>query len=244
MYVAARECLTYCLKYQAFNASPAPRRSHDPVPVGPRYSFLLQTSLPSFFIGVGLHLCYFATTQCLLSSFLNPNSPSMPTPSDNQPTSIAEVISTRTCPPELDRDPAWRDSPDSAGSTSDTIDDVLSPGSAIAPSVLSRSDDGSALLATDPLKVESKIPVVDDDIAPGRSTSPAVSSDRTQSAVSPPTSSLLRYEFSNVRVRTDPLTLIAPQQLTGNIASAKPFLFLSSLRKQIRWNTTVRPSGV
>lgn len=132
-------------------------------------------------------------------------SPSMPTPSDNQPTSIAEVISTRTCPPEVDRDLAWRDSPDSAGSTSDTIDDVLSPGSAIVPSVLSRSDDGSTLLATDPLKVESKIPVVDDDIAPGRSTSPAVSSDRTQSTVTPPNSSLLRYEFSNVRVRTRPI---------------------------------------
>lgn len=168
----------------------------------------------------------------------------MPTPSDNQPTSIAEVISTRTCPPEVDRVPAWRDSPDSAGSASDTIDDVLSPESAIAPSVLSRSDDGSVLLASDPLKVESKMPGADEDTAPGRSASPTEPCDRTQSAVTPPNSSLLRYEFSNVRVRTYPFTGIAPEQLTRATASAKPFLVLSSLRKQICWDTAIGPSGV
>ena len=121
----------------------------------------------------------------------------MPTPSDNQPTSIAEVISTRTCPPEVDRSPAW-DSPviDSV----DTVEDALSPASAVAPSVLSRSDDGTALLASDPLRVERKMTSADDDTRPARSSSPTELCDRSHSPITPPNSSLLRYEFSNVRV--------------------------------------------
>lgn len=192
----------------------------------------------------GLSLCArSATTRCSLFYFLD--LPPMPTPSDNQPNSIAEVISTRTCPPEVDRVPGWRDSPDPSGSASDTIDDVLSPESAIAPSVLSRSDDGSSLLASDSLKVESKMPgAIEDTAAPGRSVSPTDACDRTQSNVTPPNSSLLRYEFSNVRVRTDPFTGIAPQQLTRATASAKPFLVLPSLRQQICWNAAIGPSGV
>ncbi|KAJ5832675.1 hypothetical protein N7474_000986 [Penicillium riverlandense] len=126
----------------------------------------------------------------------------MPTPSNNQPTappSIAPVISARTCPPELDRISARRDSPDSTLS-SDTIDNVLSPESIAAPSVLSRSDDGSSLLATDPLKVDRKMSA-DDETGPGRSSSPTESScARGQSSVTPANSSLLRYEFSNVRL--------------------------------------------
>ncbi|KAJ5578074.1 uncharacterized protein N7459_007038 [Penicillium hispanicum] len=123
----------------------------------------------------------------------------MPTPSDNQPTSIAEVIA-RTCPPEIDRLSAWRDSPDPSDSASDVPDDAFSPASAIAPSVLSRSDDGSALLATDPLKVERKMADAEDDTGPARSSSPTESTARSQLPVTPPSSSLLRYEFSNVRL--------------------------------------------
>lgn len=125
----------------------------------------------------------------------------MPTPSDNRPTSIAEVISTRTCPPELDRVSAWRDSPDSTITASEAIEDALTPASATAPSVLSRSDDGSALLASDPLKVESKMPgATDDETTRERSSSPTELCARSRSPVMPPNSSLLRYEFSNVRV--------------------------------------------
>ncbi|KAJ5127182.1 hypothetical protein N7448_007961 [Penicillium atrosanguineum] len=124
----------------------------------------------------------------------------MPTPSVNHSTSIAEVISTRTCPPDADRVSTWTDSPDSPGSVSDGIDDVLSPNSAIAPSVLSRSDDGTVLLASDPLKVERKMPGVDEESTPGRSSSPEETCERSQSTVAPPNSSLMRYEFSNVRL--------------------------------------------
>jgi glucose-induced degradation protein 4 len=135
--------------------------------------------------------------RCLLSSFLNP--PPMPT--NNRPTSIAEVISTRTCPPELDRTSAWRDSPDSTVSASEALEDALTPASMTVPSVLSRSDDGTALLTADPLKVESKIPgATDDETSRERSSSPTESCARTRSPVMPPNSSLLRYEFSNVRV--------------------------------------------
>lgn len=135
--------------------------------------------------------------RCLLSSFLDP--PPMPT--NNHPTSIAEVISTRTCPPELDRISAWRDSPASTVSASEALEDALTPTSMMAPSVLSRSDDGTALLASDPLKVESKIPgATDDETTRERSSSPTESCARTRSPVMPANSSLLRYEFSNVRV--------------------------------------------
>lgn len=123
----------------------------------------------------------------------------MPTPSD-QPTSVAEVISTRTCPPEVDRISAWRDSPESVGTAGDAIEDALSPASATAPSVQSRSDDGTTLLATDPLRVERKMTTAEEEAGPGRASSPADSCPRSQSPVTPPNSSLLRYEFSNVRV--------------------------------------------
>ncbi|KAJ6145449.1 hypothetical protein N7470_009344 [Penicillium chermesinum] len=72
----------------------------------------------------------------------------MPTPSDNQPNSIAEI------PPEAD-DPVV-----------DSLEDVLSPESATAPSVLSRSDDGTGLMATDP--VERKMAVDEDTGLRGR----------------------------------------------------------------------------
>ncbi|KAJ5553572.1 uncharacterized protein N7503_006332 [Penicillium pulvis] len=122
----------------------------------------------------------------------------MPTPSDNHPTSIAEVISTRTCPPEADRISAWEDASVELD-TRDVLEDVLSPASATAPSVQSRSDDGTALLATDPLRVERKM-APEEDTRPPRSTSPMESCSRSQSPVTPPNSSLLRYEFSNVRL--------------------------------------------
>ncbi|KAJ5180651.1 hypothetical protein N7492_003861 [Penicillium capsulatum] len=122
----------------------------------------------------------------------------MPTPSD-QPTSIAEVISTRTCPPDVDRISAWTDSPDAVDSAGDDLEDALSPASAIAPSVQSRSDDGTTLLATDPLRVERKM--TDEDVAAsGSSVSSGEPCARSQSSVTPPNSSLLRYEFSNVRL--------------------------------------------
>lgn len=126
----------------------------------------------------------------------------MPTPSNNQAPSIAEVISTRTCPPDLDRIPSWDHSPDAVDTTDALEEDVLSP--AIPPSVLSRSDDGTSLLATDPLRVERKMASPDEETGPPRSTSPTDSCARlqsqSQSLVAPSNSSLLRYEFSNVRV--------------------------------------------
>lgn len=127
----------------------------------------------------------------------------MPTPSSSQPTSIAEVISTRTCPPDHDRTAHWRDSPEADDTVVDSLEDVLSPESATAPSVLSRSDDGTALMATDPISVERKM-AVDEDSGPARSSSPTDSCIRSQSPVTQPNSSL-RYEFSNVRVSVGPV---------------------------------------
>jgi len=130
----------------------------------------------------------------------------MPTPSDNA--SIAEAISSRTCP-EPDRIAAWRDSP---VPTSEPVD-IISPDSSIAPSVLSRSDDGTTVLA--PSKAEKLTPVVDDEPDPIRATSPAESTCvRSQSPTVPQSSSsLLNWEFSNVRVSTGSLPGCATQPL-------------------------------
>lgn len=115
----------------------------------------------------------------------------MPTPSN----SIPEAIARTTCPPEPDRMPTWRDSPD-IESNSDLLD-RLSPEIAIAPSVLSRSDDGTS---HEPMKVEGKQLAVEED-EPVRATSPTESTcTRGQSPAATPGSSLLNWEFSNVRV--------------------------------------------
>ncbi|KAJ5224620.1 uncharacterized protein N7469_008123 [Penicillium citrinum] len=125
----------------------------------------------------------------------------MPTPSNNQPTSIAEVVSTRTCPPDLDRISAWRDFPEPTGSLSDPLDELLSPPSGTAPEVLSRSDDGNALLAPEALKVEQKLAAGTDlDLDRDRSVSPTESCSHGRSSPVMPTPSLMRYEFSNVRL--------------------------------------------
>jgi hypothetical protein len=120
----------------------------------------------------------------------------MPTPSD----SIAEAIAARTtCPPEPDRTPTWRDTPDSA-SNGDPLEG-LSHEISIATSIPSRSDTGDT---PEPLKAEGKMTGVEED-EPVRATSPAESTcTRSQSLETTSGSSLLSWEFSNVRVSTDP----------------------------------------
>ncbi|KAJ5724597.1 hypothetical protein N7493_006325 [Penicillium malachiteum] len=124
----------------------------------------------------------------------------MPTPSDTQPTSIAEVISTRTCPPEVDRVSTWDLSSEIIEATHALEEEVISPASVNPPSVLSRSDDGTALLATDPVRMEKKMATSDEEAGPPRSTSPTDSCTHVESSVTPSNSALLRYEFSNVRL--------------------------------------------
>ncbi|KAJ5902154.1 hypothetical protein N7495_002682 [Penicillium taxi] len=123
----------------------------------------------------------------------------MPTPSNNPASSIAEVISTRSCPPETGLS-ARIGSPDNIELNGNGSDDVLTPASAIAPTVMSRSEDGTALLVNYPPKVEGHIARVDDDAGPARSGSPTDSCVRSESPVMPLKPSLLRYEFSNVRL--------------------------------------------
>jgi hypothetical protein len=112
----------------------------------------------------------------------------MPTPSDNTP---IEAISTRC--PEPDRIAAWRDT-----DPSDPID-VPSPENSIEPALLSRADDEAGLA---PTKSEKLTPIVDDEPDAIRATSPPESTCiRSQSpTVSQSSSSLLNWEFSNVRV--------------------------------------------
>lgn len=184
-------------------------------PLSESTDLLLLLTLPSFFLlpssflfpfisffFVCSRLGAFALNRC--PPFSSLDSSPMPTPSDNQPTSIAEVISTRTCPPDPDRISAWRNSPDSTGSAGDALDDILSPSSGSTPFVLSRSDDGgSSLLAPEALKVEQKLAAGTDlDMGRERSVSPTDPCDRGRSSPVMPTPSLMRYEFSNVRVCT------------------------------------------
>ena len=145
----------------------------------------------------------------------------MPTPSDNAPqlstTSIPDDISARaTCPPEVERLSAWRDSSEtSARAEHDAIDNAPSPVNATAHPVLMRSDDAnSQATAADPMRVETgasgpssmgAMAKPDEDSAAGRLSPPADPSSRSSRqpssvTTSPSTASLLSYEFSNVRV--------------------------------------------
>lgn len=113
----------------------------------------------------------------------------MPTPSDNAP---IEAISTRACP-EADRIASWRDL-----ESSEPID-LMSPENLIEPSVLSHSNNDTTLAPNKPEKLN---PVVDDESDAIRATSPPESTcHRSQSPTVPQSrSSLLNWEFSNVRV--------------------------------------------
>lgn len=145
----------------------------------------------------------------------------MPTPSDNTPqlstTSIPNDISAHTtCPPEVERLSAWRDSSEtSTRAEHDAIDNAPSPVNATAHPVLMRSDDAtSQATAADPMRVESgasgsssmgAMAKPDEDSAAGRLSPPADPSSRSSRhpssvTTSPSTASLLSYEFSNVRV--------------------------------------------
>lgn len=198
-------------------AGTPPPRSHDPsrpvkwatLPPKPSKDFSLFSLFSSFppRFALSLACVHLALDRCQPPSSLD-SSP-MPTPSNNHPTSITEVIPTRTCPPDLDRISAWRDSPDSTGSPSDVLGDhdIPSPPGGTAPSVLSRTDDGSVLLAPETLKVEQKLAAGTDlDIGRDRSVSPTDTCDRGRSSPVMPTPSLMRYEFSNVRVRNTPIS--------------------------------------
>lgn len=116
----------------------------------------------------------------------------MPTPSNN---SIAAAIARTTCPPEPERISAWRESSDTVSNNYPL--DSLSPEIPIAPSMPSQSDGGST---PEPMKAEGKPTGVEED-DPVRATSPAESTcPRSQSPAATPGSSLLNWEFSNVRL--------------------------------------------
>lgn len=167
------------------------------------------------FLSAPLSLISFLSTRHSLdrcSQFPSLDPPSMPTPSANgpQPTAlpeIAEPISTRTCPPEVDRIAAWRESPDSTSSGSNSLDYAPSP--VVCPNVLGLAQprNGSVPLATKPLKAK-KIARAVEDAAPGRSSSSSSPAETSCAPSQPPTvpanSSLFNYEFSNVRVGTNP----------------------------------------
>ncbi|PKY09029.1 vacuolar import and degradation protein [Aspergillus campestris IBT 28561] len=140
----------------------------------------------------------------------------MPTPSDNtlrlNAASIAEEIRT-TCPPEVERLPAWRDSPDSSTAESDVPENALSPASASSQSVLTRSDDAIAPSQPDLLRVRSNtvsgapaksLSKPDDEPVGGRlsppTREPSYPANPSPSVTAPSTTSLLSYEFSNIRL--------------------------------------------
>ncbi|KAA8652027.1 hypothetical protein EYZ11_009495 [Aspergillus tanneri] len=137
----------------------------------------------------------------------------MPTPSDNTPrldaTSIVDELSARTtCPPELERSSSWRGSPDSSTAEGDVSDNALSQAIASAQSELVRSDDDAVGQSISdplgsvgtPMKATSKAA---DEPTVGR-LSPTADSSRTSNSPppvgAPSTSSLLSYEFSNIRL--------------------------------------------
>lgn len=139
----------------------------------------------------------------------------MPTPSARtshlSPPSVPDDFSARTtCPPEDDGLSAWSHSLDlPATDDSDAPDNPLSPASDNAH-VQARSDDDIAQSTSDLAKLQttptpsiSKMPKSEEDPVVGRlspSGGPLRSSPQSSSLTSPSTTSLLSYEFSNVRV--------------------------------------------
>jgi hypothetical protein len=99
-----------------------------------------------------------------------------------------------------------------------------------------------------PTKAEKLTPIVDDEPDPIRATSPAESTCiRSQSPTLPQSSSsLLNWEFSNVRVSTGlhPGVRHPNLLLTVVTAFAKPHIVISSLWKQVCRNTTKRSPGL
>ncbi|KAF9890283.1 hypothetical protein FE257_006197 [Aspergillus nanangensis] len=143
----------------------------------------------------------------------------MPTPSDNTPrlntTSFAEEISARsTCPPETERLSSWRDSAESSPAENDGPDQALPSTIAPAQSVLTRSDDPIDHPNIDSLRekteavasTKSSTTRSDDDPITGRLSPAGVplcppnSSNPSPPVATPSTTSLLSYEFSNIRL--------------------------------------------
>lgn len=151
----------------------------------------------------------------------------MPTNNNNTSqltaTPIAEEISARaTCPPEVERISSYssarrRNSPEShilsRNGTHSTSAIAISPtGSTGHSSALNRPHDGVAYSNTDePVRVETtpdgsmKQMASDEEPAPGRLSpdserSSCAGSEATPVTTAPSTSSLLSYEFSNIRV--------------------------------------------
>ena len=177
--------------------------------------------------------------------------PSNPSPSHLTPTSIPDDFSARTtCPPELERLSDW-DNPDTAViDDDDAPDTLLSPASANAHP-MTPSEDGigksdpdskrsgamSSTSARDIARTDEEA-VVERSSPPGE---PLRTARPPSSVTTPSISSLLRYEFSNVRVSDMHRTILA---LLTTKALTKPYLILSPFGKQVRRDPAVRPPGV
>lgn len=137
----------------------------------------------------------------------------MPTPSDSTPrlnaASVIEDLSARaTCPPEPERLTSWREELDSPAliERDSTPDNVPSPSVASPQPVPIRSDNATVRGDSEPLKVEmetsaspSSMSRSDDEPSMGR-VSPTRRTANSAAAVPPSPSTLLSYEFSNIRV--------------------------------------------
>lgn len=149
----------------------------------------------------------------------------MPTPSAStthlSPPAVPDDFAARTtCPPEVESLSEWSHSPDlSPADDCDAPDNSFSPVTDNPHAVLTRSNDGLALSTSDPVKVHAaslssigNVPKHDEDTAAGGlspSGEPLRPPRQSPSLTSPSTTSLLSYEFSNVRV--------CPAQCLGRI---------------------------
>lgn len=142
----------------------------------------------------------------------------MPTPSDStaqlSASSVPDEFSRTTCPPEVERLSTWRDSPGvPPADESDSPDNPLSPDSANIHAMLTQSNDGIAHSNSDPKGASTEpntsihnMTKPDEEAVVGRlspSGEPLRSPRQSSSVTTPSTTSLLSYEFSNVRVCQD-----------------------------------------
>ncbi|RAL10491.1 GID4/VID24 family protein [Aspergillus homomorphus CBS 101889] len=139
----------------------------------------------------------------------------MPTPSDItssvNASSVLEELSTRsTCPPEVERPATWRDAP-LRSSTLPDRDDSETPSQLIPAAHTTQNALSPAIDATAPSTAEASsgssptkdVAKSEDEPAVGRmspAAEPACSPSPSSSVTSPSTTSLLSYEFSNIRL--------------------------------------------
>jgi hypothetical protein len=174
----------------------------------------------------------------------------MPTPSDYTPHLTVsafpqETTAHTTCPPEIERGPAFTVAPEERIIDDDDAVDERTVSDAMATEFTAgrRPSDATSLMI-DPItessmkQIKAEEDVVMDSMSPasassdGKEEQSSPPASQTSSAISPPSAlSSVSYEFSNVRVSAS--AMICFYQFLIMVAPPQPHLLFPAIRKQV-----------